>query len=167
MQATLKKQSVLEILGIKEINYGATTGSSDSWLETKGSILTSYSPIDGKPIAQIIQATKQDYNSIMEKAEKAFQKWRKMPAPKRGQIVKEIGLKLQEYKEPLGELITLEMGKIKQEGLGEVQEMIDIADFSVGLSRQLYGLNIASERQDHRMMEQWHPLGIVGSYNSI
>lgn len=155
-------QELLAKLGIKNVNSGATTGGSQSWFPTKGKELVSYSPIDGKPIASIIQATSEDYEVIVQKATEAFNKWRMKPAPLRGQIVREIGEKLREYKEPLGELVTVEMGKIKEEGLGEVQEMIDIADFSVGLSRQLYGLTIASERPKHRMMEQWHPLGIVG-----
>lgn len=155
-------KELLEKLGIKKVNYGATTGGSNSWLKTTGKELVSYSPSDGKPIASIIQATETDYEAVINKAEEAFKKFRKMPAPKRGEIVREIGNALREYKEPLGELVTIEMGKIKVEGLGEVQEMIDIADFAVGLSRQLYGLTIASERPNHRMMEQWHPLGIVG-----
>ncbi len=153
---------ILDKLSIKETNSGATTGGSKSWMTTKGKELISYSPVDGKPIAGIIQATGEDYEIIVKKAQEAFKKWRMTPAPKRGEVVREIGNRLREYKEPLGELVTLEMGKIKMEGLGEVQEMIDIADFAVGLSRQLYGLTIASERPNHRMMEQWHPLGIIG-----
>lgn len=152
----------LKTLGIEEVNQGATTGASGGWLKTGGNELISYSPIDGKPIAKVIQADENDYEKVMEKAEKAFGKWRMMPAPKRGEIVRQIGNVLREYKEPLGKLVTLEMGKIAQEGMGEVQEMIDIADFAVGLSRQLYGLSMHSERPRHRMFEQWHPLGIVG-----
>ena len=152
----------LKTLGIEEVNHGATTGASDGWLKTGGRELVSYSPIDGRPIAKVIQADENDYEKVMDKAEKAFDKWRMMPAPKRGEIVRQIGNILREYKEPLGKLVTLEMGKIAQEGMGEVQEMIDIADFAVGLSRQLYGLSMHSERPRHRMFEQWHPLGIVG-----
>jgi aldehyde dehydrogenase (NAD+) len=155
-------KELLTKLGIKEVNSGATTGGTNSWLPTKGKELVSYSPANGKPIAKIIQATEEEYEIVLKKAQEAFKKWRMIPAPQRGQIVREIGEKLREYKEPLGELVTLEMGKIKEEGMGEVQEMIDVADFSVGLSRQLYGLTIASERPNHRMMEQWQPLGIVG-----
>ncbi len=152
----------LKDLGIRNVNYGATTGSTNGWLKTSGSELISYSPIDGKPIAAIIQATEDDYEKVMIKAVKAFKKWRMMPAPHRGEIVREIGEQLRKYKEPLGKLITLEMGKIVNEGIGEVQEMIDIADFAVGLSRQLYGNTMHSERPYHRMYEQWHPLGVVG-----
>ena len=152
----------LKELGIKEVNYGATNGSSNGWLETHGTELTSYSPIDGKPIAKVIQATVEEYDKIVEQAQEAFKKWRMMPAPQRGQIVREIGEVLRKYKEPLGKLVTLEMGKIYQEGLGEVQEMIDIADFAVGQSRMLYGLSMHSERPNHDMQEQWHPLGICG-----
>jgi len=151
---------VLKTLGIKEINNGACTGTK--WLETKGEILESYSSADGVVIGSIRQATAEDYNQIIETAEKAFKEWRMIPAPKRGEIVRQIGDQLRKYKEPLGKLVSYEMGKIYQEGLGEVQEMIDICDFAVGLSRQLYGLSMHSERPRHRMYEQWHPLGIVG-----
>ncbi len=152
----------LEKLGIKEVNYGATTGSSNGWIKTTGEKLVSYSPIDGKPIASVIQATEDEYELVIKKAEEAFKTWKMMPAPQRGQIVREIGDILREYKESLGELVTLEMGKIKAEGMGEVQEMIDVADFAVGLSRQLYGYTMHSERPYHRMYDQYHPLGIVG-----
>lgn len=153
---------LLEILGIKKENYGATDGTSRGWLKTGGKKLVSYSPVDGSEIATIIQAEEKDYEVIMEKASEAFKSWRMIPAPRRGEIVREIGEKLREHKEALGSLITLEMGKSLAEGYGEVQEMIDIADFSVGLSRQLYGLTMHSERPEHRMYEQWHPLGNVG-----
>ena len=150
---------VLE-LGIGEINSGAAYGD---WIDKpKGPELVSYSPIDGKEIARVRTASETDYEFIVEKAQSAFRSWRLMPAPKRGEIVREIGLKLREKKKVLGKLVTLEMGKIAAEGEGEVQEMIDMADYSVGLSRQLYGLTIASERPSHRMMEQWHPLGTIG-----
>lgn len=160
-------EKILNTLGIKDVNYGATTGKSNGWIKTGGQELISYSPIDGKPIAKVIQASEKDYEVVITAAEKAFIKWRMMPAPKRGEIVREIGIALREYKEPLGRLVTLEMGKIVKEGCGEVQEMIDISDFATGLSRQLYGLTMHSERYQHRMYEQWHPLGIVGVVTSF
>ncbi len=152
----------LKILGINDVNAGATTGGPDGWLKTGGEPLVSYSPIDGKPIATVIQANGDDYEAVIAQAQAAFKRWRMLPAPKRGLVVREIGDALRAYKEPLGKLVTLEMGKIVAEGCGEVQEMIDMADFAVGLSRQLYGLTMQSERAQHRMYEQWHPLGIVG-----
>ena len=157
---------ILKKLGISELNQGVSTGVE--WFETKGDITTSYSPIDGKEIAKVQNATMEDYEMVMEKAQAAFKVWRKVPAPERGEIVRQIGLALREYKEELGALVTLEMGKIYQEGLGEVQEMIDICDFAVGQSRLINGVNLQSERVDHRLSEQYHPLGIVGivtSYN--
>ena len=157
---------ILKKLGISELNQGVSTGVE--WFETKGDITTSYSPIDGKEIAKVQYATMEDYEMVMEKAQAAFKVWRKVPAPERGEIVRQIGLALREYKEELGALVTLEMGKIYQEGLGEVQEMIDICDFAVGQSRLINGVNLQSERVDHRLSEQYHPLGIVGivtSYN--
>ena len=152
----------LKQLGIKDVNPGATLGSTDGWLDTKGKELVSYSPIDGKPIASVIQASAEDYEVVMREADEAFKKWRMLPAPKRGEVVREIGNILREFKDPLGSLVTLEMGKIIAEGKGEVQEMIDVADFAVGLSRQLYGVTTHSERPLHRLYEQWHPLGTVG-----
>ncbi len=147
-------------LGIGEVNSGVSFGG---WVEKpKGPELVSYSPIDGQPIARVRTASETDYDLIVDKAQAAFKSWRLMPAPKRGEIVREIGGKLREKKKLLGQLVTLEMGKIVAEGEGEVQEMIDMADFSVGLSRQIYGLTIATERPSHRMMEQWHPLGPIG-----
>ena len=152
--------SFLKELGIEKKNYGASYGK---WIgSTSAPLLKSISPINGEPIAEIYQAGPDDYEKVIVQAQKAFAEWRNIPAPKRGEIVRLIGLELRKYKEPLGKLVTLEMGKILPEGKGEVQEMIDIADFSVGLSRQLYGLTIQSERPKHRMYEQWHPLGIVG-----
>jgi aldehyde dehydrogenase (NAD+) len=124
--------------------------------------LESYSPIDGKPIGSVAEANAADVASACERAHAAFLEWRKVPAPRRGELVRLIGEELRAAKEPLARLVTLEAGKIVQEGLGEVQEMIDICDYAVGLSRQLYGLTIASERANHRMIEQWHPLGVVG-----
>ncbi|MCP4747041.1 MAG: aldehyde dehydrogenase family protein [Desulfobacteraceae bacterium] len=155
-------QNLLESLGIQEINYGATTGASNGWRKTEADQIESISPIDGKPIARVIQATVHDYEAIMQQASESFEKWRMMPAPQRGQVVREMGEQLRKYKEPLGRLVTLEMGKIIAEGFGEVQEMIDMADFCVGQSRQLYGLTMSSERPEHRMYEQWHPLGQIG-----
>lgn len=151
---------VLEELGIKPVNSGVSTGSS--WLTANGVKLDSYSPVDGKLIAAITTGDKDNYEAVMAKADAAFKEWRTWPAPKRGEIVRQIGEQLRKYKEPLGQLVSYEMGKSLQEGLGEVQEMIDICDFAVGLSRQLYGLTMHSERPKHRMYEQWHPLGIVG-----
>ena len=163
----IKTSELLSKLGIKEKNYGATTGTTKGVIRTTGTELVSYSPIDGKPIATVIQATKAEYEIVVKKAHEAFLKFRMMPAPKRGQIVREIADALRKYKEPLGELVTLEMGKIKMEGMGEVQEMIDVADFAVGLSRQLYGMTMHSERPEHRMYEQWHPLGVIGVITSF
>ncbi len=153
-------QQTLEILGIQPVNPGACTGTA--WHDTTGDVLSSVSPVDGSVIAGIRQATRQEYNLLIAKAGEAFLKWRMVPAPRRGEVVRLIGQELRKYKEPLGRLVSWEMGKIYQEGLGEVQEMIDICDFAVGLSRQLYGLTMHSERPGHRMYEQYHPLGIVG-----
>ncbi len=151
---------VLGRLGIKEINPGATTGLT--WLDTKGKVTESVSPIDGEVIAKVNNATAEDYEVVMNKAAEAFSKWKTVPAPLRGEVVRQIGLALRESKEDLGFLVSLEMGKILQEGMGEVQEMIDICDFAVGQSRQLYGYTMQSERPQHRMYDQYHPLGIVG-----
>lgn len=154
-------QSVLAQLGIKAQNPAYSTGLE--WATTGNrEIKQIFSPINDELIASVEIATAQDYEVVIKKAQEAFWVWQKIPAPKRGEIVRQIGDKLRAYKEPLGKLVTYEMGKILQEGLGEVQEMIDICDFSVGLSRQLYGLTMHSERPNHRMYEQWHPLGVVG-----
>ncbi|MBK5285473.1 MAG: aldehyde dehydrogenase family protein [Bacteroidia bacterium] len=150
----------LKSLGTKEVNRGASTGTK--WFDTNGEVLDSVSSADGEKIASVKQATADDYEKIISGAQNAFIQWRMLPAPKRGEIVRQIGDELRQYKEPLGKLVSYEMGKVYQEGLGEVQEMIDICDFAVGLSRQLYGLTMHSERAKHRMYEQWHPLGIVG-----
>jgi aldehyde dehydrogenase (NAD+) len=160
VQAGLEIQEILDQLGIEATNSGASTGSY--WYETKGETIDSYSPVDGKLIASVTAATEAEYQKIVEKAQKAFKQWRQVPAPKRGEVVRQLAEKLREYKEPLGKLVSYEMGKSLQEGLGEVQEMIDICDFAVGLSRQLYGLTMHSEREGHRMYEQYHPLGLVG-----
>ncbi len=149
----------LKKLGIEGVNAGTSTGQVN--LESKD-VIASHTPVDAKKIANVSITTKEQYEEVVARAQEAFLVWREMPAPQRGEIVRQIGEKLREFKEPLGKLVTYEMGKIYQEGLGEVQEMIDICDFAVGLSRQLYGLSMHSERPQHRMYEQWHPLGIVG-----
>jgi aldehyde dehydrogenase (NAD+) len=155
-------QEILQKLGIQAHNPAYSTGLV--WAEPKSTRATKsiFSPINDELIASVEMATPEDYEVVIARAEEAFKIWRKVPAPKRGEIVRQIGDRLREHKDALGKLVTYEMGKILQEGLGEVQEMIDICDFSVGLSRQLYGLTMHSERPDHRMYEQWHPLGIVG-----
>ncbi|WP_047417238.1 aldehyde dehydrogenase family protein [Cellulophaga sp. Hel_I_12] len=149
----------LKILGVKELNHGSSTGS-DSF--GSGDEISSFSPVDGALIAKVKSTTQADYDKVMASATAAFATWRTKPAPLRGEIVRQFGDKLREYKEPLGKLVSYEMGKSYQEGLGEVQEMIDICDFAVGLSRQLHGLTMHSERPGHRMYEQYHPLGVVG-----
>ncbi|GGH37794.1 aldehyde dehydrogenase [Dyadobacter endophyticus] len=151
---------ILEKLGIGDVNHGVTTGQS-SW-EGGGALLESFSPVDGRKIGSVTQAARADYDRLVEAASLAFKTWRSIPAPKRGEIVRQMGVKLREFKQELGTLVSYEMGKSLQEGLGEVQEMIDICDFATGLSRQLYGLTMHSERPQHRMYEQWHPLGVVG-----
>ncbi len=155
-------KALLEKLQIDAVNPGACTGPG-GWIEdSAGAELVSYNPTTGDPIAKVIQATPQAYDAVAAAAKGAFAAWRDVPAPKRGQLVRDLGNAVRELKEPLGDLITLEMGKIRVEGQGEVQEMIDICDFALGLSRQLYGLTMHSERPHHRMYEQWHPLGVVG-----
>ncbi len=149
----------LETLGLKEINPGTSTGINSFG---SGSLIESFSPVDGQSIGKVTSTTKEEYETVMAAAMKAFQYWRNIPAPQRGEIVRQFGEKLRELKEPLGKLVSYEMGKSYQEGLGEVQEMIDICDFAVGLSRQLHGLTMHSERPGHRMYEQYHPLGVVG-----
>ncbi len=157
----------LKNLGIRDTHPGAGLGTSDGWLDTHGAELLSMSPIDGTPLARVRMATAADYETLMDSIRPAAEKWRLTPAPKRGEIIREIGCVLRQFKEPLARLVTLETGKILEEGRGEVQEMIDIGDFAVGLSRQLFGLTIHSERPAHRMYEQWHPLGIVGVITSF
>uniref|UniRef100_A0A832DIR8 aldehyde dehydrogenase (NAD(+)) n=1 Tax=Ignavibacterium album TaxID=591197 RepID=A0A832DIR8_9BACT len=150
----------LKKLGIKEKNFGSSTGLK--WNETTSEgELKIYSPATGEYIASVYQASDSDYENVIKTAEEAFKYWRKVPAPKRGEIVRQIGDKLRKYKQDLGQLVSFEMGKSLQEGLGEVQEMIDICDFAVGQSRQLYGFTMHSERPNHRMYDQYHPLGIV------
>lgn len=150
----------LKELQIEKTNSGVCTGQK--WLEGKSSSVSSYSPADGSLIAEVKQASKDEYEMVMNTAHQAFLEWRSVPAPKRGEIVRQMGEELRKHKHALGQLVSYEMGKSLQEGLGEVQEMIDICDFAVGLSRQLYGLTMHSERPNHRMYEQWHPLGVVG-----
>jgi aldehyde dehydrogenase (NAD+) len=152
-------QEALNQLGIDAINEGTSTGSANF---SNGEIIESYSPVDGQLIGKVKTTSKEDYEKVMEAATAAFKTWRIMPAPQRGEIVRQFGDKLREKKEALGKLVSYEMGKSYQEGLGEVQEMIDICDFAVGLSRQLHGLTMHSERPGHRMYEQYHPLGVVG-----
>lgn len=149
----------LEQLGLQAVNNGSSTGTSDFG---DGPVIESYSPVDGKLIAKVTTTTREEYQKVITTARVAFKSWRKMPAPQRGEIIRQYGQALRKNKEALGKLVSYEMGKSLQEGYGEVQEMIDICDFAVGLSRQLYGLTMHSERPNHRMYEQWHPLGVVG-----
>lgn len=158
-------ENFLKELGVERVNSGAYAGG---WIEKPGGKeLVSINPSTRKEIARVIQADESDYERIINKASEAFKTWRMVPAPKRGEIVRQMGNELRKYKESLGRLVSLETGKILVEGEGEVQEMIDIADFAVGLSRQLYGLTMPSERAKHRMYEQWHPLGLVGIITSF
>lgn len=156
----LGMKAILSELGIESLNNGASTGGH--WFNTRGEKIDSVSPVDGEIIASVKSATEADYEAVILKAQEAFDDWRMWPAPKRGEVVRQLAEKLREYKEPLGKLVSYEMGKSLQEGLGEVQEMIDICDFAVGLSRQLNGYTMHSERPGHRMYDQYHPLGIVG-----
>ena len=158
LQAEIK--DILGQFGIQENNNGASTGTQ--WIQTSGARIASVSPVDAQVIANVTMATEAEYHQVIEKAQAAFVEWRKIPAPKRGEIVRQLAERIRFYKEPLGKLVSYEMGKSLQEGLGEVQEMIDSCDFAGGLSRQLYGLTMHSERPGHRMYEQYHPLGIVG-----
>jgi aldehyde dehydrogenase (NAD+) len=156
----MQPKDFLKKLGLKTRNQGTWTGLND----IKGSrrYIDSFSPVDNSFIGSVSVTTREQYDQVVQSAESAFRIWREIPAPKRGEVVRQYGEVLRQYKEPLGHLVSYEMGKSLQEGLGEVQEMIDICDFAVGLSRQLYGLTMHSERPGHRMYEQWHPLGIVG-----
>ena len=157
---TFGVQKALKELGIKKHNFGVSTGAKS--IEGKGVIIKSFSPVDGTLIASLTSASEKDYQKVVKVAEKAFKTWKMMPSPQRGEIVRQVGQAFRKHKAALGKLVSFEMGKSYQEGLGEVQEMIDIADFAVGLSRQLHGLTMHSEREQHRMYEQYHPLGIVG-----
>ena len=152
-------KEALEQLGIKDVNDGTSTGINQF---SNGEILESFSPVDGKLIAKVKQSSPADYEKVMQTAAEAFKSFKVMPAPQRGELVRQFGDKLRENKEALGTLVSYEMGKSLQEGFGEVQEMIDICDLAVGMSRQLHGLTMHSERPGHRMYEQYHPMGIVG-----
>ena len=155
-------KALLDKLDIRDTNPGACSGP-DGWIsDPGGGELVSYNPTTGEPLGRIVQATPAAYDQVAAAAHVAFQTWRNLPAPKRGLVVRDLAGAIRELKEPLGDLVSFEMGKIRAEGHGEVQEMIDICDFAVGLSRQLYGLSMHSERPGHRMYEQWHPLGVVG-----
>ena len=159
MSQTINIKETLQALNIKANNSGTSTGSH--WFSSKNTI-TSFSPVDGCQIGAVSETTTEQYENVMSTASEAFKTWRILPAPQRGEIVRQFGERLRELKTPLGKLVSYEMGKSLQEGLGEVQEMIDICDFAVGLSRQLHGLTMHSERPGHRMYEQYHPLGVVG-----
>ena len=156
----MSKLDFLKNLGLDKQNSGVSTGTE--WLTGNGSLIESVSPADGSVIAHVRNANREDYETVISLAQDSFQEWRKIPAPQRGEIVRQIGNAVRQAKDDLGKLVSWEMGKIYQEGLGEVQEMIDICDFAVGLSRQLYGFTMQSERPGHRMYDQYHPLGIVG-----
>ncbi len=162
---SFNKSELLDRLSIIDVNRGVTTGTK--WFNVEGDITTSISPIDNQEIAKVKNATIEDYELIVKTAEDAFKVWREIPAPERGEIVRQIGLALRKHKRDLGMLVSLEMGKIYQEGLGEVQEMIDICDFAVGQSRLLNGFTMHSERRNHRMYDQYHPIGIVGLVTSF
>jgi aldehyde dehydrogenase (NAD+) len=153
-------KEALSTLGVKKSNAGTSTGHK--WYRATGKVLESYSPVDGKLIGTVVSSDEKAFEQVVRQAEEAYKEWRRWPAPKRGEIVRQLGEAFRKYKEPLGKLVSYEMGKSYQEGLGEVQEIIDICDFAVGLSRQLHGLTMHSERPNHRMYEQWHPIGIVG-----
>jgi aldehyde dehydrogenase (NAD+) len=150
----------LQTLKLQKENEGTSTGTA--FVKSKGELIVSFSPVDGNVIGAVTTTDKASYETVIATAETAFLAWRKWPAPKRGEVVRQLGEALRDQKQALGQLVSYEMGKSLQEGLGEVQEMIDICDFAVGLSRQLYGLTMHSERPSHRMYEQWHPMGIVG-----
>jgi len=157
---TNKHSAILDKLGLQAVNFGAC---GEHWIHDRdGAELVSCNPTTNQPIATVIQATPASYDVVVRHAQNAFMDWRLRPAPKRGDLIRDLGNALRELKEPLGDLVSLEMGKIRAEGHGEVQEMIDICDFAAGLSRQLYGLTMHSERPGHRMYEQWHPLGSIG-----
>ncbi len=159
MSVTVNIDEVFSALGIQANNLGTSTGSENFGT---GSSIRSTSPVDGQTIGSVTATTPEEYERVMKTAQEAFASWREVPAPLRGEIVRQFGEKLRENKDALGKLVSYEMGKSLQEGWGEVQEMIDICDFAVGLSRQLHGLTIKSERPLHHMQEQWHPMGVVG-----
>ncbi|PSR03869.1 MAG: aldehyde dehydrogenase family protein, partial [Bacteroidetes bacterium SW_11_45_7] len=151
---------VFDVFDIKDKNAGTSTGKK--WLDSHGETIETFSPTDGETIAHVTCANKDDYDKVIRQAQEAFKEWRKWPAPSRGHVIRAVGSKLRERKEDLGALVSYEMGKSLQEGKGEVQEMIDICDYATGLSKQLYGFTMHSERPDHRLYEQYHPLGVVG-----
>ena len=161
MQGQYFMQTILSRLNISAVNHGTSTGLN-SWASDNPKLIESFSPVDGKLIAKVTETTLEDYQKVIETAKEAFKTWKNVPAPRRGEIVRQMGEAFRQNKEALGQLVSYEMGKSLQEGLGEVQEIIDICDFAVGLSRQLYGLTMHSERPQHRMYEQYHSLGIVG-----
>ena len=161
----IRFKETLERFGIESVNKGICTGTK--WFETKGSLSGSVSPVDETLIAEVQTATLDDYEMVIKQAQMAFKVWREIPAPIRGEVVRQIGLALRAAKEDLGMLVTLEMGKIYQEGMGEVQEMIDICDFAVGQARALNGFTMQSERPRHRLYDQYHPLGLVGLITSF
>ena len=161
MQGQYFMQTILSRLNISAVNHGTSTGLN-SWASDSPKLIESFSPVDGKLIAKVTETTLEDYQKVIETAKEAFKTWKNVPAPRRGEIVRQMGEAFRQNKEALGQLVSYEMGKSLQEGLGEVQEIIDICDFAVGLSRQLYGLTMHSERPQHRMYEQYHSLGIVG-----
>ena len=156
---TATMSDTMAALGVGSTSRGASTGT---WIETRGTELVSQNPATGQPLGRVLQATVDDYETVVRVAAAAFMSWRMVPAPKRGDVVRQLGDELRAHKDALGRLVSLEAGKVLSEGRGEVQEMIDICDFAVGLSRQLYGLTMHSERPLHRMYEQWHPLGPIG-----
>ena len=162
----MEENWILKKLDLRSENLGTCLAAGE-WIETAGPMIESYNPTTGELIAKVQAADKKAYDWAVQSAQDAFKSWRMVPAPKRGEVVRDLGNMLREYKEPLGDLISLEMGKIQVEGWGEIQEMIDICDFAVGLSRQLYGLTMTSERPQHRMYEQWHPLGPIGIITSF
>ena len=159
-------KKILDSLGLSDTNPGTWFGSTPS-SETTGALIESVNPASGEVIARVRGATEADYERLITEARAAFGEWRRIPAPVRGDAVRRIGNALRDNKDALGSLVTLENGKIKAEGDGEVQEMIDIADFAVGQSRMLYGKTMHSERPQHRMYEQWHPLGLVGTITAF
>ena len=160
MKTTSRFNDVFKRLGIDAVNSGVASGD---WIKKPGGEeIASINPSTGETLARVLTASRADYEACVERAADAFQRWRVIPAPQRGEMVRQLGNALREAKSDLGLLVTLEAGKIRSEGEGEVQEMIDMCDFATGLSRQLYGLTMASERPSHRLFEQWHPLGVVG-----
>ncbi|MFY0671801.1 MAG: aldehyde dehydrogenase family protein [Bacteroidia bacterium] len=166
MSVNTELKEALDRLNINELNPGTSTGQNHFKTDSE-TIIESYSPADGILIGKTYSTSREEYEKVIDTAQDAFKTWRKLPAPQRGEIIRQIGNRLRESKRDLGILVSYEMGKVLEEGMGEVQEMIDICDFAVGLSRQLYGLTIKSERPDHRMMEQWHPMGIVGTISAF